>query len=375
MDDAPLSGEILPPDAPAADTPATDTSAAAGPPAGSALALARRLSRGRPSDALQALIDGPIGDAVAVAAGYADDAITAATRAAYQTAWAHFSTWCRANGTDPDALPLDPVLVAAYLAALAATHGASALRSRVAAIAYHHRRRGFLFVTTHPVIRETLGGIRRRHPRPVRPAAALTSPEIKQLLATCPGDLAGIRDRALLLVGFAGAFRRSELVGIDHHHLRFEATGVVIHIPRSKADQEGKGAEVSLPRMRDPDTGGPSATCPVAALETWLRRAKIRRGAVFRAITVHGTVEARLTGAGVRHILLRRAALAKLTVHPSERLSPHGLRAGLITEAYLAGAPDEQVAQHSRHGDLASMRGYRRRARITADNPARLLDL
>ena len=96
---------------------------------------------------------------------------------------------------------------------------------------------------------------------------------------------------------------------------------------------------------------------------------------MFRAITRHGTMEERLSPAGVRDILLRRAALAKLTVHPTERLSPHGLRAGFITEAYLAGAPDEQVAKHSRHADLSSMRGYRRRARITADNPARLLDL
>ena len=96
---------------------------------------------------------------------------------------------------------------------------------------------------------------------------------------------------------------------------------------------------------------------------------------MFRGVTAHGTLEERLTGAGVRHILLSRAKLAKLTVHASERLSPHGLRAGLITEAYLAGAPAEQVAAHTRHGDLSTMRGYRKRARITGDNPARLLDL
>ena len=117
------------------------------------------------------------------------------------------------------------------------------------------------------------------------------------------------------------------------------------------------------------------ATCPVRALERWLRCARITRGPVFRGITAHGTIEGRLSADGVRKILLRRAALAKSTVHPSERLSPHGLRAGLITEAYLAGAPDEQVMQHTRHADLSTMRGYRRRARVTADNPARLLDL
>lgn len=340
------------------------------------LALAQRLGRSQlPSAALQAALGGPLQAAVQAAATYAQDALAAPTRDAYLRDWSEFAAWCHAHGADPGELPVNPVLVAAWLAGLAPTHGGSALRRRLAAIAHHHRRRGVMFTPGHPAIRETMAGIRRAHPQPVRPAAALTSAEIKRLIATCPDDLAGVRDRALLLVGFAGAFRRSELVGIDHHHLRFDARGVVIRIPRSKADQEGKGADVSLPRMRDPDTGSPSETCPVAALEIWLRRGKIRAGAVFRAISVHGTIEERLTGAGVRHILLRRAEAAKLTVHPSERLSPHGLRAGLITEAYLAGAPDEQVAKHTRHGDLSSMRGYRRRARITADNPARLLDL
>jgi integrase len=369
MDDNAQPGEILPPEVPAAT------------PLASSLALARRISRGAPSTDLQGLLHGPIGEAVAEAGGYADDAIAESTRTAYGQAWHHFADWCRGKNVDPDALPLNPVLVAAYLAALAKTHGASALRSRVAAIAYHHRRRGFVFLPTHPVLRETLSGIRRRHPRKVRPAAALCAPEIKQLLGVCPTDLAGpaglagLRDRALFLVGFAGAFRRSELVAIDRDHLRFEASTVIIHVPRSKRDQEGKGADVTLPRMRDAKTGAVSETCPVRALETWLARGKIRRGAVFRGITRHGTIEERLTPRALRLILLKRAASAKLTVHESERLSPHGLRAGFITEAYLAGALDEQVGAHVRHDDLRSTRGYRRRARITEDNPARLLDL
>lgn len=378
MDDRPdkVNPPASPPPAIGELLPSAQADAAAPVAPNQALALVKRLARAQPPSAeLQALLNGPLREAVTAAADYAGDAICDATRSAYLRDWAEFSAWCRTNGADPHDLPVNPVLVAAWLATLAASHGRSALGRRVAAIAYHHRRRGVVFTAAHPVIRETLSGISRAHPRPVRPAAALTSVEIKKLIATCPSDLAGpaglaaLRDRALLLVGFAGAFRRSELVAIDHAHLRFDATGVTIRIPRSKRDQEGKGADVTLPRMRGEDS------CPVRALETWLSRAKIRRGPVFRGITRHGTIEDRLSPGGVRLILLRRAALAKLTVHPSERLSPHGLRAGLITEAYLAGAPDEQVAAHTRHGDLATMRGYRRRARITADNPARLLDL
>ncbi len=250
-----------------------------------------------------------------------------------------------------------------------------------AAVAWHHRTHGHVWVPGHPAIRETLRGIARQHGKPVRPAAALTSAEIKRLLATCADDLAGFRDRALFLVGFAGAFRRAELVAIDVVHLRFDAAGVTIHIARSKRDQEGEGADVTLPRMRAADTSSvgdtspAGVTCPVRALEHWLRRARLKRGPVFRHVTAHGTLEDRLSADGVRKILLRRAAMAKLTVDPRERLSPHGLRAGFITEAYLAAAPDEQVMAHTRHADLSTMRGYRRRAKITADNPARLLDL
>ena len=362
-------GDILPPTGPEASegTPSAPTKA---------VAMIARLARIDPnSETLRRLGEGLLGAAVEAAATYARDAISPATQAAYRRDWLAFASWCEEREVDPGSLPIDPVVVAAYLASLAKTHGSSALRGRVAAIAHHHRRRGFAFLSTHPVIRETLSGIGRAHGKPVRPAAALTSVEVKRLIETCAEDLRGLRDRALLLTGFAGAFRRSELVGIDYHHLRFEVDAVVIHLPRSKADQEGKGVDVTLPRMRDAATGAVSETCPVRALESWLRKARIRRGAVFRAISVHGHLEAGLTARGVYTILRHRAGLAKLTVHESERLSPHGLRAGLITEAYLAGALDEQVAAHTRHGDLGAMRGYRRRARITTDNPARLVNL
>ena len=364
-------GDSLPPNVPAPD----ERPAAATPETARALTVVSRLARAHPlSDELRSLLEGKLGEAVSAAADFAADAIAPATRAAYIRDWDGFATWCRGQGADPNDLPIHPVLVAAYIASLAGTIGKSALRGRLAAIAYHHRRCGLAWSGAHPAIRETLAGMARAHGKPVRPSAALTSVEVRRLIAGCAADLAGLRDRALFLVGFAGALRRSELVAIDVHHLRFEADCVVIHLPRSKSDQGGKGADVTLPRMRGADSAA-SDTCPVRALETWLRQAKIRRGAVFRGVTAHGTLEERLSGGGVRHILLRRAATAKLTVHASERLSPHGLRAGLITEAYLAGAPDEQVAAHTRHGDLSTMRGYRKRARITGDNPARLLDL
>jgi integrase len=351
----PARGEILPP--------------AARPDAGAARALVGRLVRGGDiSPELLILIDGPLADAVSKAADYAGKSIAPGTIATYKGDWAEFSQWARRQGVDPTALPVHPVVVAAWLATLASTIGRSALRRRIAAIAWHHRSLGHTWQAGHVAIRQTLTGITREHPRPVRPAAALISTDVKRLIAVCLSDLAGLRDRALFLVGLAGAFRRSELVGIDVAHLRFETESVTVRIPRSKTDQAGQGADVVLPRMRGAET------CPVTALEAWLRRAKIRRGPVFRRITAAGTIEGRLTGDGVYKILRARAA-AQLTVPDTERLSPHGLRAGMITEATLNGALDEQIMPHSRHKDAGSMRGYRRRARILVDNPARLLDL
>lgn len=358
----PVPGEVLPP--------------AARPDARAARALVGRLVRGGDiAPELLALVDGKLAEAVATAADYAGKAIAPGTVATYQGDWSEFSRWVRQQGVDPTILPVHPVVVAAWLATLAPSLGQSTLRRRVAAIAWHHRSRGHAWQAGHAAIRQTLTGIGREHPRPVRPSAAPISADVKRLTAVCPGDragpagLAGLRDRALFLVGLAGAFRRSELVGIDVAHLRFETASVIVRIPRSKTDQAGAGVDVALPRMRGAET------CPVAALEAWLRRAKIRRGPVFRRITAAGTIEGRLTGDGVYKILRARAAAATLTVAATERLSPHGLRAGMITEATLNGALDERIMPYSRHEDAGSMRGYRRRARIVVDNPARLLDL
>ena len=351
---------ILPPVTPTPATPGSETAQAL---------LARLARRSSIPDDVLALVDGPLAAAVGAAADYAAKAITPQTVATYQADWSDFASWARQHGVDPAILPIHPVIIAAWLATLAPKIGRSALRRRVAAIAYHHRSRGQAWQSSHMAIRQTLAGIVREHRRPVRPAAALTSAEVKQLIAVCPGDLAGLRDRALFLVGLAGAFRRAELVGIDVAHLRFTGSGVTIHLQHSKTDQAGEGADVALPRGRDP------VTCPVRALETWLQRAKLRRGPVFRRLTAAGTIESRLTGDGVYKILRARAQAAGLSVPVTERLSPHGLRAGLIVEASLNGALDEQIMPHSRHKHLGSMRGYRRRARLVVDNPASLLDL
>jgi len=354
-------------------TAPANTHRSASPPATRAVRLA---GEALPPE-LAHLATGALGDALTKAIDYAQRALAPATEKIYTDDWRAFRAWCDTHAAP--ALPAPPAIVAAYLAERAATLGRSGLRLILAAIAYHHRRAGLLWTSRDPVIATVMRGILRAQQRPERPAAALTSTELRHVLAAIGDEaltglagaarLAALRDRALLLTGLAGALRRSELVALDVEDVRFRTEAMVLRLHRSKADQEGQGADVVIPR------GAHLATCPVRAVEAWLRRSGIEYGAVFRRITASGTIEARLTGNGVWRILRRRAATAGLTVDASERLSPHGLRAGFITEAYLHGALDEQVQAHARQTSIATTRRYRKRAKVVAASPARLLDL
>jgi integrase len=189
------------------------------------------------------------------------------------------------------------------------------------------------------------------------------------MLRTCGDDLASLRDRTLLLAGFAGGLRRSELVPLDVEDIRYTRHGMVLRIRSSKVDQDGQGADVGISQGTRPDT------CPVQAMRTWLKRSGIKYGAVFVAVNAASRKERRLQASGFWRILKSRAALAGIAVPEGERLSPHGLRAGFITEAYLHGALDEQVMHHARQKTITTTRGYRQRAKVVLESPTKLLDL
>ena len=306
--------------------------------------------------------------ALAAAMDFADQALAPATLRAYRAAWQHFCRWCDEAGWP--ALPADPETVAAYLATLSATHTTSTLAQRLAALSRAHRLAGVAWASAHPAIRNTLRGIQRKHGRPAKQAAALMTEELTRLVATCDASLAGQRDRALLLLGYAGALRRSELVAVEREHVQMTHEGLRLLIPRAKGDQTGKGVSIGLPRAASPER------CPVRALEIWLEASGCRYGPVFRGIDNRGVISNRgLHPDAVRKILAKRAALAGVVVASGERLSPHGLRAGFITQAYVNGARDEQIMDHTRQKDLRTMRGYVRRAKLVSDSPAKLLGL
>ncbi len=321
-----------------------------------------RLGDGRKPPAPRAAL------ALAKSKAYQSAADAPATLRAYAADLANFNAWCAAHGFQ--SLPATPETVGAYLAASGLGYALPTLRRRVAAIARAHRIARQPLDTRHPAIRETLRGIARTHGAPARRSAALTTEEIRRLVGTCGDDLAGLRDRALLLIGFAGALRRSELVGLDVAHIRPTPTGLRLLIARSKTDKTGAGAEIGIVRGSTPET------CPVAALAAWLEAAGITDGPVLRKVTRWRTVAAtRMSADAVRQILLRRAALAGIKGTLLEPVTPHGMRAGFVTTAYRNGVPDEEIMGHTRHRSLTTMRSYVRRARLSQASPAGKLGL
>lgn len=286
----------------------------------------------------------PIEAAVAVfiRASQADN-----TQRAYAADWRAFETWCLDNRKD--SLPADPLTVAAYLAALAENRGRklSTIRRRCAAIAHMHRSNDYESPTSHAGVKATLNGIART--LGARPAkkAALTVELVARTIRKVPTDVLGLRDRALLLLGFAGAFRRSELVAIDVTDIARHARGLVVTIGRSKTDQLGAGMVKAIPhgkRLRVAE-----------AIDAWLIAARIVDGPVFRALRGQRVLPTRLTARQVARIVKKRAAAAGLD---PALFAGHSLRSGFLTSADDHGASLTKAADHAGHKKLDTTRGY-----------------
>ena len=197
-------------------------------------------------------------------------------------------------------------------------------------------------------------GVRRTYGKPQRRVAALTTDVVLAMTSLLGNSLAELRDRALLLVGFAGAFRRSELVAIDYDSVRRGVHGLVITIPRSKSDQEGRGREVVIPYGR--------TTCPVKALDAWLSASGITDGPVFRRMRKGGRLGTnRLSPEAVAEIVKRRARAVGLD---PARYSGHSLRAGFVTSAAAAGMPTWRIKAQTGHASDAMVSRYIRHAAL-----------
>jgi len=293
--------------------------------------------------------------------GYVEAAAAPATRRAYASDWRRFSSWCEARGLE--ALPALPETVATFLASEAeAGRRASTIGRRVAAIRAAHERAGAAAPTSAPEVRVTLSGIRRKLGTAPERKAAATSDVLRSMLGTLDGTPAGLRDRALLLLGFTGAFRRGELAGLDVSDLAEEGEGLRVRVRRSKTDQEGRGTEKAIPRDPRP------SLCPVAAVRAWLEAAGIQAGPVFRPVSKGGSVgEGRLTGRSVARIVKRAAARAG---YDADTFGGHSLRAGLVTSAASAGRDLFAIMDVTGHRSVETVRGYVRRAQAFENNAA-----
>jgi site-specific recombinase XerD len=280
-----------------------------------------------------------------------------ATQRAYKSDFAIFSAWCAGQGLC--ALPADPAAVAAFIAAETARGvKSSTIGRRVAGIRYSHKLAGYSSPTDDERVKAVVRGARRTLGTAPAKKAAATADKVLAMVAANRIDLAGKRDRALMLLGFALAARRSELVALDVADLAECPEGLRVTIRRSKTDQEGAGAVVAVCKG--------SIACAVVALRDWLAAANITEGPIFRPIGKGGRVkDTRLTAQSVA--LIVKAHAAQLGFDPAA-FAGHSLRAGFLTSAAAKGASIFKMMDVSRHRSVDTLRGYVRDANAFRDH-------
>ncbi|MBE7197742.1 MAG: tyrosine-type recombinase/integrase [Parafilimonas terrae] len=298
-------------------------------------------------------------EAAAIVRAYQRASKAKSTVRAYTSDARVFQDWCTRFGFR--SLPASPEAVAAFIVSEAeGGRAASTLGRRMAAIRHAHKLASLPDPTEDEGVRAAIRGARRKVGVAPAQKAAATADVLAALLMRCPDTLSGKRDRALLALGFAGAFRRSELVALDVEDLREDPEGLRVMVRRSKVDQEGRGFEKAIPHGR--------FIRPVALVREWLEAAGITGGPVFRPVSRSGNVRKfaqdaeiapRLTTQAVADIVKRYCAAAGLD---ASTFGAHSLRAGYITTAAERGADLARIMDQSGHRDPRTVVGYIRRA-------------
>lgn len=292
---------------------------------------------------------------------YTQHARAANTLKAYRSDWAAFEDFCRTN--DLPLLPSNPAAVAAFAADTARRLKANTIERRLTAIAQAHRIAGFPNPTQDALVRSVMAGIRRVKGTAQEGKEPLSPHHLRCMLSSSGDDLRSARDRALLLIGFAGAFRRSELVSLRYQDIAFTAHGLVVTIPKSKTDPDGAGQTIGIPYGAHP------ATCPVQALQLWIERSRIASGFLFRAVGRWGreVTDHPICDHQLAKIIKRLAAASGLD---PLRFSGHSLRSGLATFAAEGGASERSIMDQTRHRSLKQVRKYIHRGNLFQDNAA-----
>ncbi|MDP1819026.1 MAG: tyrosine-type recombinase/integrase [Acidimicrobiales bacterium] len=305
--------------------------------------------------------------AVESARDFATKARAENTRRSYASDFSHFKQWCFDHRLE--SLPATPETVAVYLSDGATRLGLkpSTLARRIVSIRHMHRLAGHDDPTRHPGVGEVWKGIRRELTEAPDQKVAITVAQLRQMLSAIPETKRGHRDGALLLIGFAGGFRRSELVAINVGDLRFEPDGLTITVRRSKTDPTGRGRAVGIALGHD------RLTCPVRNLERWMAAGGIDRGPLFRRMHRGDIVGSdRLRPASVATVV--KAAAAAVGLDPAF-LAGHSLRSGFVTAAARSNQPEWAIMRQTGHRSHATLRRYIQGATALRDSPSGHLGL
>jgi len=269
---------------------------------------------------------------------------------AYKSDFKDFSMFCAKNGFS--SLPTEPKIISLYVTYLSSGRKISTLKRRIASISVVHRLRGHYIDTKHPIIIENLMGIRRKTGSFQRSKKPILINELKQIIkaidTTNKNKGRVLRDKAIILTGFSGGFRRSELVSIDYNDLEFVSEGVKIFIKRSKTDQSGEGMIKALPYFDNKEF------CPVTFLKKWLDISKIRNGLIFN-----------ISDKSVALLIKKYASVAGLD---SEKYSGHSLRSGFATVSAEFGADERSIMAMTGHKTTQMVRRYIQEANLFKNN-------
>jgi integrase len=285
------------------------------------------------------------------------------TQRSYVSDWKHFVSWCKTRRLSP--LPCNPDRLAEYARfCVEKLHlKVSTVSRRLAAINQAHLRNGHASPAAEWVVKKTMHRIRREHGRPARGKDPVLTKDLRAMIAALPQDLSGARDKAILLLGFAGGMRRSEIVALDVGDLQLGEEGFVVQIQRSKTDQSGTGRKIGIPYGQDP------LTCPVKAVLAWVEAAMLTSGPLFRGVNRwNRPLPTRLSDKVIWRVVKKWAAT--IGKNPAS-FGAHSLRAGLITQATIGGATEQSIQEQTGHKSVAVLRRYVREASLFRNNAAK----
>ena len=282
---------------------------------------------------------------------------------AYKSDFNDFSLFCVKNGLKP--LPSEPKIVSLYLTHLSTKEvKMSTLKRRLVSIGVIHRLKGYYLDTKHPSIIENIMGIKRRKGSIQKGKKPLLINNLKQLINVIDEynnqEIKKLRDRSIILIGFAGGFRRAELVSLDYDDLDFVTEGLKINIKRSKTDQFGEGSTKALPYLDN------SNYCPVLSLKNWIKLTNINSGPLFRRFTKGSRLTInRLTDQSVALLIKKYLNLAGIE---NKDYSGHSLRSGFATSAAESGVEERSIMAMTGHKSTEMVRRYIKEANLFKNN-------